>query len=278
MLYICVWFSCILLIVGNIGSTDVTATTWFGSAVEYVHGINIMPVTPVTALLFADREFAALEWDALVRKSPGLIKKKSHLLGTDLHLDDVPIAACISNMMCMAQNLKEGNCCPAPDGTMLDCCAVHGDVTAEWTSLLYALQAVSNKTAAWSKVLSLMEEQMPLPLSLPSIEESSPSLIAPKSLLGSGNSFSAMLMWVATRPAPLAPISPSVLASNTVTMRPACSENFACAVLGLAGDCCPAISSSKNSIESKESNKVNGTRISTSSSTHAIYLDCCPLV
>ncbi|PIY83894.1 MAG: hypothetical protein COY78_00620, partial [Candidatus Omnitrophica bacterium CG_4_10_14_0_8_um_filter_44_12] len=27
--------------VGNIGATDVTATTWFGNAVGYVHGINM---------------------------------------------------------------------------------------------------------------------------------------------------------------------------------------------------------------------------------------------
>ena len=38
--------------VGNIGALDVTASTWFGSELEYVHGINIMPVTPVTAILF----------------------------------------------------------------------------------------------------------------------------------------------------------------------------------------------------------------------------------
>jgi endoglucanase Acf2 len=27
--------------VGNIGALDVTASTWFGSSVEYVHGINM---------------------------------------------------------------------------------------------------------------------------------------------------------------------------------------------------------------------------------------------
>ena len=30
---------------------DVTCTTWFGSNLEYVHGIQIIPVTPATGLL-----------------------------------------------------------------------------------------------------------------------------------------------------------------------------------------------------------------------------------
>ena len=30
--------------VGNVGALDVTASTWFGLELEYVHGINIMPV------------------------------------------------------------------------------------------------------------------------------------------------------------------------------------------------------------------------------------------
>lgn len=38
--------------VGVVSSTDANVGTWFGAQVEYVHGINIMPVTPVTARLF----------------------------------------------------------------------------------------------------------------------------------------------------------------------------------------------------------------------------------
>ena len=37
--------------VGNVGALDVTASTWFGSELEYVHGINIMPVTHPSDLL-----------------------------------------------------------------------------------------------------------------------------------------------------------------------------------------------------------------------------------
>ena len=38
--------------VGNLGMTDVTCTTWFGTMDIYVHLINFMPVTPITSELF----------------------------------------------------------------------------------------------------------------------------------------------------------------------------------------------------------------------------------
>jgi len=38
--------------VGNLGMTDVTSTTWFGTEVVYVHLINFMPVTAITSELF----------------------------------------------------------------------------------------------------------------------------------------------------------------------------------------------------------------------------------
>ena len=38
--------------VGNLGMTDVTCTTWFGTEQIYVHLINFMPVTAITAELF----------------------------------------------------------------------------------------------------------------------------------------------------------------------------------------------------------------------------------
>lgn len=37
--------------VGVVGATDVNVATWFGANLEYVHGINIMPITPVTEAL-----------------------------------------------------------------------------------------------------------------------------------------------------------------------------------------------------------------------------------
>jgi len=38
--------------VGNLGMTDVSCTTWFGNDNIYVHLINFMPITPITAELF----------------------------------------------------------------------------------------------------------------------------------------------------------------------------------------------------------------------------------
>lgn len=38
--------------VGNLGMTDVTSTTWFGNENIYVHLINFMPVTAITSELF----------------------------------------------------------------------------------------------------------------------------------------------------------------------------------------------------------------------------------
>lgn len=50
--------------VGNVGGLDVTASTWFGDSPEYVHGINMMPLTPATSALF-NQEYVALEWPVL---------------------------------------------------------------------------------------------------------------------------------------------------------------------------------------------------------------------
>ncbi len=35
--------------VGVLGALDVTSQTWFGDNVEYVHGINMMPFTPISS-------------------------------------------------------------------------------------------------------------------------------------------------------------------------------------------------------------------------------------
>jgi hypothetical protein len=43
--------------VGNLGMTDVTCTTWFGTEDIYVHLINFMPVTPITSELFDKGEY-----------------------------------------------------------------------------------------------------------------------------------------------------------------------------------------------------------------------------
>jgi len=51
--------------VGVVGATDVNAATWFGANLEYVHGINVIPVTPLTEALlpagYVAEEYAQLE-------------------------------------------------------------------------------------------------------------------------------------------------------------------------------------------------------------------------
>ena len=49
------------VMVGNVGALDVTASTWFGNEPEYVHGINMMPLTPISSALF-NQEFVIVEW------------------------------------------------------------------------------------------------------------------------------------------------------------------------------------------------------------------------
>jgi len=210
-----------------------------------------MPITPATELLFPDRAFAALQWDALLASSMDLVAQVGGADGDAVGKEeDVPIAACVSNMMCMAQNLKQGDCCPDADGTMLACCASMGSekATPEWISLLFALHALSNRTAAWGEVRGLMDT-----------EHTRVDGAAGEGLLGTGNSFSAVLLWVATRSVDPQPPNPHLLETNTVTMRPECWANFACAALGMPGNCCPI-----------ESPGPNGT-------TTYTYLDCCPL-
>mmetsp|Transcript_32239 Transcript_32239/g.56125 ORF Transcript_32239/g.56125 Transcript_32239/m.56125 type:complete len:1316 (+) Transcript_32239:58-4005(+) len=50
--------------VGNLGMTDVTCTTWFGTENIYVHLINFLPVTAITAELF-DKSYVKGEQSAL---------------------------------------------------------------------------------------------------------------------------------------------------------------------------------------------------------------------
>jgi endo-1,3(4)-beta-glucanase len=49
---------------GVVGSLDTTCSTWFGNNYEYVHGINILPITPVTAELL-DYDYVAQEYPVI---------------------------------------------------------------------------------------------------------------------------------------------------------------------------------------------------------------------
>lgn len=54
-------------VLGNIGAIDITASTWFGSKFEFVHGINMMPLTPITSVLF-DQKFVKSQWPILASR------------------------------------------------------------------------------------------------------------------------------------------------------------------------------------------------------------------
>ena len=59
--------------VGNLGMTDVTCTTWFGNEDIYVHLINFMPVTPITSELFDKGKLLSFLIPYLVAESSSLI-------------------------------------------------------------------------------------------------------------------------------------------------------------------------------------------------------------
>jgi len=52
--------------VGNVGMTDVTVSTWFGTESLYVHMINFMPVTGITRYLFS-RGYIEKEYNAIIK-------------------------------------------------------------------------------------------------------------------------------------------------------------------------------------------------------------------
>lgn len=50
--------------IGNVGAIDVTSSTWFGNRIEYVHGINLMPLSPISSYLFPS-SFVKLQFPIL---------------------------------------------------------------------------------------------------------------------------------------------------------------------------------------------------------------------
>ena len=55
--------------VGVVGALDVRCNTWFGDKFEYIHGINMMPFTPITEELLQP-DYVAAEYPVLVRGYP----------------------------------------------------------------------------------------------------------------------------------------------------------------------------------------------------------------
>ena len=111
--------------VGNIGALDATTSTWFGNDLEFVHGINMMPLSPATALLF-DSSYVQLQYPILASRLPPPVPPGS--------------SQCSANAACKALNLV-GLCCPALDGQMLSCCdaatSSQARLLEEWRSYIY---------------------------------------------------------------------------------------------------------------------------------------------
>ena len=185
--------------VGNVGALDVTQSTWFGSEPEFVHGINMMPITPVTSLLF-DQAYVDLQWPVLEHRVPPPVSPT--------------LQKCESNPQCQALSLL-GLCCPNPAGIMLSCCesGPNGSrMQDEWKGLLYIDHAVVDRDRAWTEITNAGG-------------------------FGIGGSKSNSLFWAASRPPPIPYNTTHIDPKNAV--KPACSANSACDALGMINDCCP---------------------------------------
>jgi hypothetical protein len=189
--------------VGNIGSFDVSSSTWFGNEPEFVHGINIMPLTPVSSLLlplnFSTQQFALLK----ARLLPPISIKDQQ---------------CESNRMCYELGLI-GLCCPTSEGVVLSCCNVVSNSTLmrmqdEWKSFILITEAIINKDNAWNEVIKMNG-------------------------FGLGNSKSNTLLFIATRTENNIKINDiSQNKSNLISRK--CIENSPCVALGFSSsNCCP---------------------------------------
>eukprot|EP00640_Fibrocapsa_japonica_P000879 CAMPEP_0113947502 /NCGR_PEP_ID=MMETSP1339-20121228/65171_1 /TAXON_ID=94617 /ORGANISM="Fibrocapsa japonica" /LENGTH=714 /DNA_ID=CAMNT_0000954143 /DNA_START=70 /DNA_END=2214 /DNA_ORIENTATION=- /assembly_acc=CAM_ASM_000762 len=92
--------------VGQVGSLDALYTTWFGTEAEYVHGINMMPFTPITEVLlpadFVEKEMPVLaprieaddtqiQWKGLMHLTQAILDPEAAyegFMGTTKTIDD----------------------------------------------------------------------------------------------------------------------------------------------------------------------------------------------
>ena len=188
--------------VGNIGAFDVTASTWFGSEMEYVYGINTMPVTPASALLL-DQPYVSAVYPLLA----------SRLLSVTSVSEQQQL--CSANNDCVALGLTSGNCCPSPEGVSLACCEDEkhntGKMQDEWRTLIYVEQAVINKEAARQQILAAGG-------------------------FGIGNSKTNSLFWATTRVPPASPVDVQPHSPDYAhSVKSSCSANSACDSAGEFG-------------------------------------------
>jgi len=227
--------------VGNVGAFDVTTTTWFGSNIEYVHGIQMMPITPAMGLLLTP-DFVLHEWPLLADRLSAEERNDG------LKVSNAPIESkrtnknsmCAANYKCHELKI-DGDCCPTSAGVYLACCgedvskaqaasapfavgqqskaqasnhAQTGPIQDEWKSLLYLDRAVVQRELAVENILS-------------------------QDNFGTGNSKTNSLMWALSRNAPL-PGYTGEPKEVVYTIPKFCSDNTACAASGMLGSCCPA--------------------------------------
>ena len=232
------------VMVGNIGAFDVTCTTWFGSNLEYVHGIQIMPVTPATSLLF-NAAFVEKEWPLLADRLPQSERGPSRDAFTapgqpnkDKDKDEekavAVTASCQAHPQCAVLGL-EGDCCPTPQGASLDCCGsgseravsnsfpnggliivpspeAHAPVSEEWRAIMFMDLAVIDKEEAFQNLLKLHN-------------------------FGIGASKTNALMWSSSRASPASKAKPAYAAKHIAPRQ--CAKVSACDANGMLGDCCP---------------------------------------
>lgn len=185
--------------VGNVGSLDVTSSTWFGEDVEYVHGINLMPLSPITCSLF-DQSYVKLQYPVVAQALNKVNKAKNS-------------EKCSDYSACSALGLLD-DCCPTQQGVILGCCEmVEMAVGDEWRALIYSYLAVLDRNSAW-KLFAKMND------------------------FGVGNSRTNSLFWAATRSPPVVGYNTSQKPPAPV-VKTDCASNTGCYAIGMLGECCP---------------------------------------
>ena len=218
----------------SIGALDVTSSTWFGKNIEYLHGIQMLPVTPLSTILYG-QSFVIDEWTVVgsVLKpddvEPMIDENNSD---TDSNSNSNSSGSgsiakeCSAYAACTKLGLT-GNCCPSDEGgATLSCCSDNvsdsdsDGMIDEWKALIYAIEAVVDRVSAWNGLMKITETNF-----------------------GSGNSKANSLYWAASRSGP-----PPGWDSLSVIKSPGnytgfidkrCNANSACDASGLLGDCCP---------------------------------------
>lgn len=236
------------LMVGNVGAFDVTTTTWFGNNIEYVHGIQMMPITPAMGLLLKP-DFVKYEWPLLakrlsaveashVNKATNIPKQEGSTDKTTKHTNNHP--TCAANSECHELKIN-GDCCPTLAGVYLTCCdkdssssseqKTFAQLTIEQLSQRRTLQSDPPVQDEWRSLLYLDRAVVQRELAVDNILS--------QDNFGTGNSKTNSLMWALSRDSPLSGYTGDPEEVVYTVPKP-CADNSACAASGMLGNCCPA--------------------------------------